>query len=51
MAPCWMYSTVIRDSDAECPWLPICVAIFGFAFAFFESIRASSTDQQSGFCT
>jgi hypothetical protein len=46
-----MYSTVMRLSLCECPWLPICVAIFGLSFAFFASARASSTDQQSGFCT
>ena len=29
----------------------ICVAIFGLSLAFFARWRASSTDQQSGFCT
>ena len=50
MAPAQMSSFTRRASSDECPWLPIWVATF-VSFAFFASVRASSTDQVSGFCT
>src|SRR5260370_31234749 len=48
IAPLHTYSTAVRPSFEECPWLPICVATLD-SFARRESLRASSTDQQTRF--